>query len=915
MAAADYIPLVQSLYVSYFGRPADTFGLANFTAQLEALKAPTTLPELNIAVQTAGPLKNLVNSFSGSAESAALYGTGDTVAFVSAIYANLLNRSPDFDGLVFWVNAINTGALTRANASLAIASGASSNTSVQGVADAALIANKVGVATAFTTEIDTGVELAAYSGAGATAAGRALLAGVTSTTTVASYQPNVVASLATLVDTANPGQTYTLGVISDSLVGTAGKDVFNAYNLNPQNGDNATTLSTFDNVDGGAGKDTLNVYTKSGFNVNQVGTVNNVEVINIYNEGTLAADQFGAAAGVNAGKFVGASEVWQIGFANDVNGLGSLQTAGFRNITNDVLTVAASNASATIALDNVSGITATNILDVNVSGDSLSSVTLTGTLVKADAAVSAAAAATLDITAGKDVTTVTVNTAVDATVTATEAAGFTKAINTLNATGSSGKVTFVGDAATVAINGGSGADKLTIATATLVASTGVTAVSAAVSGGAGNDTITLNTTGTGTTTVDGGAGDDSLVITGRSSGVLNVQLGEGADKLTSAVAIQSTDVINAGGGIDTLLLSLVGSSNIGAFAGFDVFDLTALGTKTLDVDILTSKNTVTEFVSSGSVAGTATLTNVGANVGFRATADQDTSAVILTQKTPGALTVTVDADETGDADTTIDVASANVTATNATSVKAVFDTNYTASIAAETTVGDNATTLTLAGGEIKTLEVTSGGTLSANTLALGTIAKLESITITGASALSITGSSVKLANVDGSAATGGLTISTAALADKGTIKLGTGADIVTVDATSIPAGGSFESVSGFEKTSAVAVGADATAAAAAQVGTDILKFAVGANIAADVAANATHKIDNGVFSFVGAGPTDLASAVTAIQAVTAANEVVVFEYIGSTYAVSDAGALVKLVGVTGVTDFAEVAATDSFFIV
>src|SRR5690242_10352443 len=145
MAAADYTSLVQSLYISYFGRPADTFGLANFSAQLNTLAAPTTLAALQAAYGTTPALKNLVDSFGASAESTNLYGASgvDTVKFVTSIYNNLLNRAPDFDGLVFWVNAINSGQLTRANASLSIAAAATTNTSTQGVLDGSLVAAKI----------------------------------------------------------------------------------------------------------------------------------------------------------------------------------------------------------------------------------------------------------------------------------------------------------------------------------------------------------------------------------------------------------------------------------------------------------------------------------------------------------------------------------------------------------------------------------------------------------------------------------------------------------------------------------------------------------------------------------------------------------------------------------------------------
>lgn len=910
--AADYNALVQTLYVSYFGRPADTFGLENFANQLAALNAPTELVELNEAAQTDVGLQKLIDSFSGSKEAETLYGTGDTVAFVSAIYQNLLGRSPAFDGLKFWVNAINSGALARGDASLAIAAATTTNETAQGQLDAQRIANKVAVATAFTDAIDTGEELAAYSGQTAAAQARALLSQVTPTTDPAAFQTVVEATLTKLVDIANPGVTVNLGIAADTLIGTSGKDIYNAFSANPVTGTDATTLSSFDNIDGGAGRDTLNIYTKTGINTSQTGTITNVEVVNIFNTEDAAANQFGGGTGVDAGKFVGTTEVWQVAKSNDVVNLGATQTAGFRNTTNETLAVTASGAAASIALDQVSGVTATNILAVTAGGTALSSVSLNGTLIKATAA-GADAAATLAITAGTDVTTVSVNTNINTTVSVLDG-GSTKKVDTLNAAASTGNVSFTGDAETTTITTGSGNDILSTITATVAAAAGVTAVSAVVNSGAGNDQVTVTTTGSGITTVDAGAGNDTVNIAGRGTGKLTVSLGDGADKFTSTPAINATDVIDAGAGVDTLLLSLVGSANIGAFANFDLFDVVGLGANSLDVDILASKNTVTEFVASGEVgaanaATNATLTNIGANVGFRATADMVASGVVLTQKTGGAITVTVDADETAAADNVVDVANATVEATNATSIAAVFDTSYKAAVAGEPTAGDNATKLTLSGGEAKSITVASGGELSVNTLALGAVAKAESITVTGANALTITGTTqAKLLTIDGSTATGGLTVDTTVLANGGTIKLGTGADTITVGATSVAAG--VESVSGFEKTAAAAVGTDAAAATVAQTGTDVLFFGATKGV-----AEATG-VSKGVLSFTGTGPANLGAAIDLALAATDANEVVAFEYVNNTYVVEDGGTVIRLVGVTGVTNLAESTVTaDTFFIV
>jgi hypothetical protein len=340
------------------------------------------------------------------------------------------------------------------------------------------------------------------------------------------------------------------------------------------------------------------------------------------------------------------------------------------------------------------------------------------------------------------------------------------------------------------------------------------------------------------------------------------------------------------------------------------------------VDILAARNTVTEFVASGDV-GAATLLNVGANVGFRAIGDMAESAITLTQKTAGALTVTVDADETGTGDVDADVVNASVIATNATSLKAVFGTSYLANVAGEAEEGDNVTTLTLSSGTATAVTVESGGALSNNVLnvadtATGTAGKLASITITGDRAITLTNSHVAtnsaLATVDSSAATGGLTFSLENLADKGSVKLGSGVDLITV--TSDSTVGGVELISGFEKAAAAAVGTNASAQAAAIADADQLDLTGATGVVADVEGTGGD-VEDGVLTFTGAGPSTIAAAATIAAGIAADGEALVFEYLGNSYVFVNAGTdtLVQLTGVTGVTNFANEADTSHFFLV
>ncbi|MDQ1812482.1 DUF4214 domain-containing protein [Massilia sp. CCM 9210] len=185
-----YIGLTQALYVGYFGRPADVGGLKSFQSQLAALGAPEGVREFSARYATDAAVKNLIDSFGTSAESNALYA-GDNKTFVKAIFSNVLNRAPSLTGLEFWSAAIDSGELTRANASLSIMAGALANTSIQGQNDARLVQAKINVASNFTFALESDSFHAAYDGAGAAAIARNLLGTVSAATDANAFQPSL----------------------------------------------------------------------------------------------------------------------------------------------------------------------------------------------------------------------------------------------------------------------------------------------------------------------------------------------------------------------------------------------------------------------------------------------------------------------------------------------------------------------------------------------------------------------------------------------------------------------------------------------------------------------------------------------------------------------------------------------------
>ncbi len=195
-AVATYGTMVQQIYIAYFGRPADSGGLANFSAALQAANAPTDIGGLAQAYATNPTLKALIDSFSTSAESQALYGNGTTTAFVTAIFQNILGRAPASAGLAFWSNAIDSGSLTKADAALGIMAGAEVNKSAQGLIDGALIANRIAIAEDFTAAVSASLYVGPAAGAGA----RSMLATVNSTTDLTAFQANISSAIAAFND-------------------------------------------------------------------------------------------------------------------------------------------------------------------------------------------------------------------------------------------------------------------------------------------------------------------------------------------------------------------------------------------------------------------------------------------------------------------------------------------------------------------------------------------------------------------------------------------------------------------------------------------------------------------------------------------------------------------------------------------
>ncbi|MEO0379335.1 MAG: matrixin family metalloprotease [Pseudomonadota bacterium] len=108
LSAAQFTQLAE-MYVAYFNRAADAEGLYFWADKLAEGTSLNEIAEL----------------FFNQPETRALYpNPGDTDAFVTAVYANVLGRTPDPDGFAFWKAQVSSGAVSQGAFVLEIINGA-----------------------------------------------------------------------------------------------------------------------------------------------------------------------------------------------------------------------------------------------------------------------------------------------------------------------------------------------------------------------------------------------------------------------------------------------------------------------------------------------------------------------------------------------------------------------------------------------------------------------------------------------------------------------------------------------------------------------------------------------------------------------------------------------------------------------
>jgi S-layer protein len=392
-SSSTYSTIVQELYVTYFGRPADYNGLQNFEAALAAAGAPTDLPGLLSAYSTNAAIKSLVDSFGASPESIMLYGqvttaSSSATAFVTAVFENLLNRAPAASGLSFWVSAITSGSVSLGNAALAIAAGALSNNTAQGLIDGATVSNKIAAASAFTTDVAGADGVAAYSGPAAAILARGFLSGITSATSSQAAQTSAQQT-ATALAAAVTDHVFALTTGTDTLNGASGSNAFNAILDNAAGiaaGNPAATLNDGDSITGGTKANVLNIndFGLGATLALPAATFANITALNLNSAESIGTQDFSTWSGlktVNVGLSHGTDNVTVAATTalslSDNGASGSITTNGGASVSivtdaSHGVTVNGGSGTGTVAVNGGSSIT---IQDANFSSAAANTIT------------------------------------------------------------------------------------------------------------------------------------------------------------------------------------------------------------------------------------------------------------------------------------------------------------------------------------------------------------------------------------------------------------------------------------------------------------------------------------------------------------------------------------------------------------
>ncbi|MBY0454575.1 MAG: DUF4214 domain-containing protein [Burkholderiaceae bacterium] len=733
---------VHQFYVGYYGRPADTAGLAYWQNQTESAA---------------------LAGFSGSAEFTNQYaGLTTTQDQVTKVYNNLLGRAPDADGLAYWSGEITAGRQTLGTLLLSVIKNAQGK-------DVTTIADRVAYSTSFSAALDTLTEINAYNGTTATNLSRVQMGSIVASSVgdhalLVSATAAIDSTIATIVNGGTPSGTVALTAGVDNITGTAANETITGTISTVAT---ATTFNSTDNIidTSSTDADVLTVTIEADVTATNSGLVRGIETINVNANATTLAGTLAAVTTLDfdATNFSNAKalnfDVTKAATAVDILSVTALA------INNATVTASDDFVTTTVAATGGTGQNLTVDAKAVGSAGSATFVTVTGAI--ADVAVtgagylnatSNASTGLLSATAAKSLTLsgtaakVIKATATDGNVTISDA---TASVNTtVNATGN------------VSIASLSAAGKLNVVAGGTIGLTGVVGATSAVLSGVGasssagtaNALTSLSISGNGgAATYDFTAGSTALVDVA-VSGDKNVGL-----KLSAASVETGSSALNV---VDT---------------GTGTFTL-ELGTAAGAVD-LRSGNLIDSLVVNVDNANKALSVKTGQTVTYKT--DQvggagATSIVVGTAAAEAANTVTVKLDDAVRDSNAVDLTKLTITQAKTVTIDASTDTSA-AGAAVKHVIG----TLDASAAKSNVTINMGVNNLELATAGASTVSATGSITVTGSGTLTdaATVTSLTAGTLDASAMTGAVELDSTTTLAVGTIKTGSANDKLVLTAT------------------------------------------------------------------------------------------------------------------------------------
>ncbi|WP_273861066.1 DUF4214 domain-containing protein [Pseudomonas sp. LA5] len=479
---------VQSLYVAYFGRPAEPAGLTYWTSQTGA-----TVDQVSAA-------------FAQQTEYTSTYGGLTRSQTVSQLYQNLFGRSAAADELNYWVNS---GDITVDRMALALVNGASGT-------DRLLLESKVQYASALTSSASSTATVASLNTAFDTPATAVVINGA-SYSSLANYLgsaasgitgTSTAAQIATATSTYLGAATTAQNAVTSPVFAAAGATAANGGLLNGQ-----TAISGTPTVD--FGSKTAATIGLNAVDADATITLLGTQATSLAVTGTVAASTAAVAAG--AGGTPAAVPAGQV----DLAFTAAAATTQFNTLNLGLTSNGTTDATKFVGV-NVTGLTELTSIDASGSSASL--------LVSGN-------------TASANLATITLGSGADTITASTSATG--AVAQTVNAGAGNDTITATAINAALTINGGAGNDNITANV------TSSSAANLVVNAGEGNDLVTVNanvstSTAAHTASITLGAGNDTLAIGSTLTNVGSIDLSTAtgitaANTLINANLVKVTD--------------------------------------------------------------------------------------------------------------------------------------------------------------------------------------------------------------------------------------------------------------------------------------------------------------------------------------------------------------------------------------